>query len=236
MTFRLSHVAYAGQEPQWTEPFPQIIHQTWKTNTLTMYQQEFRQTVMNHYPGYEFRLWTDDQLAPFVQAEFPTYFEMWSNLSPFIKKIDCIRYMWLYKFGGIYCDMDITIYKSLHTLFTQYQGAAFIPASHTEATWRYDAVPHVSEPAFMAAYPKHPFFLAMLEYIKRNANRCTLGATGPKAMSNVLLQRHDQNGAGRIWNRPVVFLSLQQLGLEGSLRYIPGVAHVSYHVQTNTWS
>jgi mannosyltransferase OCH1-like enzyme len=143
--------------------------------------------------------------------------------------------MWLYKFGGIYCDMDITIYKSLHTLFTQYPGAAFIPVTRHIPNWKYDPEPNVADPAFMAAYPKHPFFLAMLEYIKENATRNTLDATGPRAMANVLLQRHDQDGIDRAWTRPIVFLSMQQLGIDGGMRKIPGLAHVSYHVQTLTW-
>ena len=42
----------------------------------------------------------------YVKKEFPEYYEKWNNLPKKIMKVDTFRYMLMYKFGGLYSDLD----------------------------------------------------------------------------------------------------------------------------------
>jgi len=62
--------------------------------------QEVRQSCINIHPGWDVYLWTDELAATFVADHFPELREMWENYRYPIQKIDALRYMILYHYGG----------------------------------------------------------------------------------------------------------------------------------------
>lgn len=200
--------------------FPKRIHQTWKTHEVPKENRNWVQSVRTIYSDYEYHLWDDAEIDQFARSNFPEFVDVWDKLTPFIKKVDTIRYMWMYKLGGMYFDLDVHINKRMKDqMFEKYPNAAFVPISSYPIRWKYDK--DRASPAIIASYPGHPFWLAMLDYIRVNYDRDVLYATGPIAVSNVIRDRNWSN---------MVFLSEPRLGL--TLKVYP---KYSYHVNTTTW-
>jgi hypothetical protein len=63
---------------------------------------EVRQSCVDIHPGWEAHLWTDDTADAFVAKHFPELREMWLSYRYPIQRIDALRYMALYHYGGMY--------------------------------------------------------------------------------------------------------------------------------------
>ena len=208
-------------------PFPKIIHQTWKTIDLNNEQQIVSDSWKNMYEGYDYILWTDESIENFVHTHFSWYLPTWNRLDPFIKKIDCIRYMWMYVYGGIYADIDMKCLKSFDFENNDYYGAAFIPVVNPRVNWRFDS--NTASPALVASYPRHDFWLHMLEYISINCDRPVLKATGPCGLGNSLVSYMKKDYNDR---QTVVLLNESKFGLGFGKR----LAHkYTYHYNAGTW-
>ena len=85
---------------------PQIIHQTWKTNEVPEKWQHFVNKVRQLNPDWEYRLWSDDDNDVFVKREFPDFYDTFNSFSKPIMRADVIRYLIMYKIGGVYLDLD----------------------------------------------------------------------------------------------------------------------------------
>lgn len=57
-------------------------------------------------PEYEYRLFDDDDLAEFVKCEFPDFLSGWQKLKHGASKADLWRYLVMFKYGGVYADLD----------------------------------------------------------------------------------------------------------------------------------
>lgn len=213
--------------PKSPQPFPKIIHQTWKTKTLNDQQKAWQKSVKDIYPDYTYILWDDNDLNSFVKTHFPWYYNTWNTLTPFIKKVDTVRYMWMYAIGGIYIDLDVIAYKSMEPLFLDKPGSAFIPTMHSKANWSYDT--DGASPAILASYPGNPIWLMMLEQVRKNRDREVLKATGPVSLANLLREIYiDQKDGKKTPN--LTFLSESRLGL--GLGWFP---KYSNHKNAGTW-
>jgi mannosyltransferase OCH1-like enzyme len=225
MVFRdRSNYSYRSPDDK-SQKFPKIIHQTWKTKDLDPKRKEWQTSVREMYPDYTHLMWLDEDIERFARENFPGYMKTWDQLKPFIKKVDAVRYMWMYKLGGIYFDMDVKAMKRMDGLLTDKPGAAFIPVRHSPPNWRYDT--DAASPAIVASYPGNPIWLEMLDYISQNIERSVLRCTGPIGLANVLRSVHKRK------DKPsIVLLSEPKLGLGG---FGPYLKKYSYHVNTNSW-
>lgn len=224
MVFRDYAVWKWRQRAAKNKEFPRIIHQTWKTKELDENQRKWQASVQKIYPEYQYILWDDQDIENYVFQEFPEYYEMWKSLTPFIKKIDAVRYMWMYKIGGIYFDLDVIAYKSLEDILLKFPDSAFIPTKHSVPNWRHDT--DAASPAILASYPGNPIWLKMLDRIAKNKDLDVLYATGPIGLANLLREIHIQN-----YDTNLILLSEPRLGL--GLKFI---AKYSKHINTSTWN
>lgn len=213
---------YSYEDKEYYSEFPKIIHQTWKTKNLTEEQKKWQKSIRDLYPEYQYKLWDDNDIKEYVQNEFPWYYDTWEKLTPFIKKVDAVRYMWMYKIGGIYFDLDVIGKQRMDGLFTV-PGAAYIPVKHSNPTWAYDT--DAASPAILASYPGNPIWLYMLKQIQKDIDRPVLKCTGPIGLANLLREVHRMNKKPNI-----VFLSEPSLGLG-----IKFFSKYSRHINTGTW-
>jgi mannosyltransferase OCH1-like enzyme len=95
---------------------PKIIHQTWKTREIPQQWQSAVQTCKAMHPDYEYILWTHETMAEFVKREYPDFLQTYTGYKYDIQRCDAFRYLVLYKYGGIYLDMDIVCKKKLDPL------------------------------------------------------------------------------------------------------------------------
>lgn len=81
-------------------PFWEKCHVSWK----------------KHFPEseYEHILWDDAKIDEFVEKEFPDYVNFYYSLPFHIMQLDFARYCIIYKYGGIYVDMDFYCFKNFY--------------------------------------------------------------------------------------------------------------------------
>lgn len=60
-----------------------------------------RESCLQYHPDWGLYLWTDENASRFVQEHFPHFKETWDNYKYPIQRVDALRYMVLYEYGGI---------------------------------------------------------------------------------------------------------------------------------------
>ncbi|KAK3369432.1 glycosyltransferase family 32 protein [Lasiosphaeria ovina] len=75
-----------------------------------------RQDCLDIHPGWEAFLWTDETANTFVRDHYPELKDMWESYPYPIQKIDALRYMVLYHYGGVVLDMDLQCKRALGPL------------------------------------------------------------------------------------------------------------------------
>ena len=201
---------------------PRRVHQTWKTADVTSKQKRLMDSWKAHYPegtGWEHTLWTDDMIETYVRDRWSWYLPVWQQLTPYIKNVDTVRYMWMYDIGGIYADIDMKCLAPLD-LAEEEPGAAYIPVGLRGVDWEYDQ--DEASPAFLASAPGNPVWLHVLRYVALNTRRPVLKATGPVALANVLLSLRDAEGLH------ITLLSETAMGI-GRFKALGRYAHHQNH-------
>ncbi|MFC2137456.1 glycosyltransferase family 32 protein [Bacteroidota bacterium] len=92
-------------------PIPKIIHQTWKDEKIPVKWQDFQQKVISLHSKWEYKLWTDKDIDDFVSTEFQDFYSTFSGFEKHIMRVDVVRYLILYKIGGLYLDLDYEMVK-----------------------------------------------------------------------------------------------------------------------------
>jgi len=114
---------------------PRIIHQIWwqGIENIPPKLKIASETWQRLHPGWEYKLWDAESMENLVKTEFPWFYEYYINYEYQIQRADVIRYLFLYKYGGIYVDIDILCKKSLEPFITTElkSNLAFARSSHT---------------------------------------------------------------------------------------------------------
>lgn len=149
------------------EPFPKIIFQTWKTHTLPKQFAYWSETWKKHN-DYKYILWDDIENRAFVAANFDWFLPTYDGYDAGIKRADAIRYMFLYKFGGIYADLDFECLKPFDELLDVYKSYDIILGSMESdlSSWHLsNNIPN----AIMISKPGCTFWLKVLKEMERRS-------------------------------------------------------------------
>jgi mannosyltransferase OCH1-like enzyme len=95
---------------------PKIIWQTYKDpqETLALYMHEAMDTWKNLNPEYEHRYMDDTQAAEFIKNEYgQEWYDIFITLPVGVMRGDLWRYMVIYKYGGVYADLDTECLKPI---------------------------------------------------------------------------------------------------------------------------
>jgi mannosyltransferase OCH1-like enzyme len=96
---------------------PKIIHHIWMgKNNIPIENLKLADTVRKKNPDFEYILWKDDDVDNLMKNFFPEYYEKFNELPRLIMKIDMFRYFLMYKYGGLYTDMDYLMFKPFDLL------------------------------------------------------------------------------------------------------------------------
>jgi len=101
--------------------FPKIIHQTWKNYDLPKDFKTWSNTWKLYNPDYNHKLWSDEDNLFFIDKEFNYFLDKYNSYNHHIKKVDAARYFYMYKYGGIYCDLDFECLKNFDHLLEEYK-------------------------------------------------------------------------------------------------------------------
>jgi mannosyltransferase OCH1-like enzyme len=66
-----------------------------------------RNACLELHPKWEAMLWTDENAGDFVREKFPELLHMWERYPYPIQRIDALRYLVLYEYGGEYSLLSL---------------------------------------------------------------------------------------------------------------------------------
>jgi mannosyltransferase OCH1-like enzyme len=134
---------------------PKIIHQTYKNHELPGVYKACQKTIIELHPEFEYRFYTDEMMDDIIRVEFPDYYAKFNALPRMIMKIDMFRYFLMYKYGGLYADLDYLMFRPFDFL----DHDIVIPANRESAT----GAPECLGNCFFASVPNHPFWKSLID-------------------------------------------------------------------------
>ncbi len=110
-----------------TNAIPHIFHQIWLGGSeMPVPFQVFRDHLLALHPGWDYQLWTDENLPPLINAR------LFAAQNRMFYKADVLRYEILAAHGGVYIDTDFLMYKNIEPLlrntdhFLAYEGVDWV--------------------------------------------------------------------------------------------------------------
>lgn len=142
---------------------PKVIHQIWSgiNEPLPTYFRVLGDTWKEHHADWHYEFWDNDKMNGFLEEHYPHYLPFYQDFKYNVQRWDVIRYLILYKFGGMYVDFD---YECIMPMDPLLKGKlccfSMEPKEHAVI---FNKESYFNN-ALMAVVPGHPF---MLEIIKR---------------------------------------------------------------------
>ncbi len=91
---------------------PKIIHQVWLGGEVPEKFLAMQQSWKDHHPDWEYRLWTDADIEG-LKLHNQKLFE---EAQDYAQQANIVRYEVLYRYGGVYVDMDFACFAPLDHL------------------------------------------------------------------------------------------------------------------------
>ena len=173
---------------------PKHLHQTWKSRSVPSVFQRYYDSWSKNHPSWTRQVWSDDDNRQLIQTEFPELLHFYDNLSHTILRVDIIRYLYMYQYGGIYADLDMESLKPMDSLFTN--------TTHVLLGFEVYEPNFIIEISLMGSIPKHSLWLKVVyESILSDADtnvHSIFEITGNKLFTRVvrkeLLQKNQNHG------------------------------------------
>jgi mannosyltransferase OCH1-like enzyme len=160
---------------------PKIIHQTWKTKIIPHKWKEAVRSCKEINKSFKYILWTDESMDVFVYKNYPDFYKIYKSYKYHIQRCDVFRYLVLYKYGGVYLDMDILCKKSIVNLLHYDIVLAKSPN-----------IDYFYTNAFFMIKPKHPFLKFCIDNLEKYMDSYSyfgkhlhvMSSTGPLFLTN----------------------------------------------------
>ncbi|HEY5370806.1 MAG TPA: glycosyltransferase [Hanamia sp.] len=187
----------ARDKKEYAQKVPKIIWQTMKTNVVPVFMKTYADSWIDLNPEYEYRFCDDDDIIDFLKTDFPEYVDGYNKLKYGASKADLWRYLIMYKYGGVYADIDCKCIKPLREWIEP--ESAFVTQLGTNkdiCQWLIISIPE--NPVFLNAAQK------TLQNSKDNNHKATY--YGFEFLRNRLALRE---------NVPIIKFNHEVLGLSG---------------------
>ncbi|MEX3007447.1 glycosyltransferase [Hoeflea sp. TYP-13] len=212
---------------------PRIIHQTWRDENIPDKYRELVDSWKSQHPGWTYRLWTDKDLDRLIAENCPDFLDQFRAYGNPVQRADAGRYMILYMHGGVYADLDTLCHKPFDLLCNEERIVlAHEPAEHFDAHCKVRNLDHVLFNGIIASPKGHPFWVMMLEEMKRcRYARNVLDTTGPLVLT-ACAQRYDAPGSLCI-NSCHIFNPLAKDGTQSRSERFG--EYCDHHLSTHYW-
>jgi len=169
--------------------FPKIIHQCflgfdgpipekWKNN-----HEKWKEL----HPDYEVRLWDMEQSKNLINEIKPEFLKIFDNYQYNVERADAVRYFILYKYGGIYADLDLIPQYKLDSLLALYENDNNLKVLLAQSNNS-----NIASNFFIISKSAQYFWLLVIEEMIRRVNIPYLGKhvtiyneTGPLLMNDM---------------------------------------------------
>jgi mannosyltransferase OCH1-like enzyme len=142
---------------------PKVIHQIYEDLAgPPEHLLKIAESWKEHNPEWEYRFWNKHDMEAFMQTYYPELIPMYEAFPHNVQRWDAIRYLILYKLGGLYVDMDYECTENITPLLYGVTcGMGLEPFGHNVRSRR----PIIVGNAFMASVPGHPFMQELIDTI-----------------------------------------------------------------------
>lgn len=168
---------------------PKIIFQTYVNDRLPVVTKFFIWWMKRQNKDYRYEFYDDARIDRFLKEEYPQeVFNAYSKLAIGAAKADFFRYAVLYKYGGVYVDIDGAIIRPLSDIIQDDDVAVLSREIHPGLFVQWALI-----------YDKgHPFMLRTLNRCIENINKNkspnnVLYMTGPNVYSEVINESLEKN-------------------------------------------
>lgn len=105
---------------------PKIIHQVWFDYMTMPRTWEVASRLWSaKNPNFTYMLWNEKSIISFLHTKYPKLISLFYSYTYPVQRIDMIRYVILYHYGGIYSDFDIELISDLNLILDQ-AGSAHV--------------------------------------------------------------------------------------------------------------
>lgn len=162
---------------------PTILHQTWKTEEIPENWQAAVKSCKDVNGNFEYMLWTDAKMEEFVKTNYPEFYPVYQSYAYQIQRCDVFRYLVLYKYGGVYLDMDTVCKQDLNPYLKYdivFSTSFNIDSSYTNS--------------FLMVIPEHSFIKFCIDNLPAYVNSYSyfgkhlhiMNSTGPYFLTKML--------------------------------------------------
>ncbi|AVP87417.1 hypothetical protein phytr_4680 [Candidatus Phycorickettsia trachydisci] len=135
---------------------PKVMHHVWDGDLPPLYQNYFDECKKLH-PDWEFKFWSDEDIRSLNLENQDLY----DKSRDYAGRSDIARYEILYKFGGVYRDLDVKCLRPIDDLNHKYDF--FAPIEYPITYW-----PAVINNGIIGANAGHPVLKRTLDIIRQN--------------------------------------------------------------------
>jgi mannosyltransferase OCH1-like enzyme len=176
----------------YNQMIPKKIIQTSKSYELPKNLFNSCMSLIDFNPEYEYEFFNDEDVFDFIKKNYPPDFlEYYNKLIPGAYKSDFFRYLYLFKYGGVYLDCKIIAKESLRNIISPNDTIILCKDRKFKALYN----------AILMVVPKHPVINQVFQEIinriqkyinadniKRNSLLCEYGIygfTGPTLLYEI---------------------------------------------------
>jgi mannosyltransferase OCH1-like enzyme len=147
-------------------PIPKIVHLSYKSEEQIL--PEWKDVIpawKKTNPSWEIKFWSDKDNEDLVKNEFPWFYDTYKNFKYNIQRADAVRCCYLFKYGGLYIDMDYLPINKIDKLFYNEVNNKNVNDNQIYITLNSSGVYFVN--SFMASKPGCEFWLKYLKKIMK---------------------------------------------------------------------
>lgn len=172
---------------------PSIIHQVWsdKIRPLPLFFKELSDTWRKIYPDWKYILWDDEKMDSFIKEYYPEFYLYCQSFPYDVQRWDTIRYLFLYKLGGMYVDFDYEAIEPLHSILGNH--SCYFASEPKEHAQLFGKNTYINN-GLIIAIPNHPFIKEIIDCVMtkypasivyKNKMHEVLLTTGPLMVTNL---------------------------------------------------
>lgn len=145
---------------------PKIIHQVWegRTEYLGDTYKSLSETWKKFNPDWVYEFWDENRIDNFIYDYFPEMVDIYFGYPYGIQRWHAIRYLILYKIGGLYVDFDYECMEPFDKYMPDENKCYFAmePEQHIGSLGKSMCFNN----ALMIAPPYHPFFNTIITHLQ----------------------------------------------------------------------